>query len=267
MHQQFGQDQADPLTSPAVSRRTLLAGAGAAVAIASTRPGTATAHAGGMSGGVRVTEATSIAVSASPDGSRIAFDMLGVLWVMSRSGGQARRLTSDLYDISQPQWSPDGRELVFQSYRDGIFNLWTIRPDGSKLRQLTEGPYDHREPRWSPDGSRILFSGDASGSYGIYELNVRTGNVATVVDTTEEEYEPTYSPDGSKVAFVVGDTRIDVVERRSGTRETMISVEEPDVLHQPTWTPDGRKITYHLQSGDTMRLMIADEPLCSYGLS
>lgn len=257
-----GDDQAETPGSGAFSRRTLLAGAGAAAAIAAAGH---TADAGAVpqpSGrGTRVREGTDIAAHVSPDGRHIAFDLLGVLWVVARSGGHARRLTSDLYDITQPQWSPDGRELVFQSYRDGVFNLWTVRPDGSHVRQLTQGPYDHREPRWSPDGRRILYSGDASGSYGIYELEVATGNVVTVVDTAEEEYEPTYAPDGSTVAFVVGDTRIDTVDTRSGERETLVTVEEPDVVHQPTFTPDGERITYHLQSGDTMRLMIGEEPL------
>ena len=247
---------------PAVSRRTLLAGAGAAAAIAATAPRTdAVAGPRQKGGDFTAREGTDLAASVSPDGTHIAFDLLGVLWVIPRSGGPARRLTSDLYDITQPQWSPDGRELVFQSYRDGVFNLWTVRRDGGRLRQLTKGPYDHREPRWSADGARILFSGDASGSYGIYELDIASGNIATVVDTAEEEFEPAYSPDGAKVAFVVGNTRIDTVDVRSGARETVASVEAPDVIHQPSWTPDGSSVVYHVQSGDTMRLILDDEPL------
>ncbi|UYM04708.1 amidohydrolase family protein [Solicola gregarius] len=262
MHDHIDHEHTGTSAGPAVSRRTLLAGTGAAAAIAATGVrADASASPARAAGGLKVHEGTDIAASVSPDGAHIAFDLLGVLWVIPRSGGSARRLTSDLYDITQPQWSPDASELVFQSYRDGVFNLWTVRPDGSGLRQLTEGPYDHREPRWSPDGSRIAFSGDASGSYGIYELEVETGNVVTVVDTAEEEYEPAYSPDGSAIAFAVANTRVDVVDRRSGARETVVSVEEPDIVHQPAWTPDGERVTYHLQSGDTMRLMIGEQPL------
>jgi WD40-like Beta Propeller Repeat len=67
-------------------------------------------------------------------------DLVGVLWVLPAAGGTAKRLTSDLFDIAQPEWSPDGKLLTFQPYRDGTFNLWVTRPDGSGMRQLTQGP-------------------------------------------------------------------------------------------------------------------------------
>lgn len=257
----------DHSAGPVIDRRSLIAGAGAAAVVASgagraagqTLP--ANPAETPSSADVTVRQGTDFAASLSPDGKHIAIDLLGVLWVLPRSGGPARRLTSDLYDITQPQWSPDGTTLVFQSYRDGVFNLWTVRPDGAGLRQLTHGPYDHREPRWHPGGHTIVYSSDTSGSYGIYELDTRTGNVTTVVNTDEEEYEPAYSPDGASIAYVVGDTRIDTVNRRTGAVETVTSFEEPDIVHQPAWAPDGKRISYHLQSGDTSRLMIGDEPL------
>ncbi|MGH3357988.1 MAG: amidohydrolase, partial [Nocardioidaceae bacterium] len=256
---------------PVLDRRSLMAGAGAAAVLAAGA-GRATAmepsRVAGAAvraarGAVTVRQGTDFAASVSPDGKQIAIDLLGVLWILPRSGGPARRLTSDLYDITQPQWSPDGGTLVFQSYRDGVFNLWTVRPDGSRLRQLTHGPYDHREPRWHPDGHTIGYCSDVSGSYGIYELDTRTGNVATVLNTAAEEYEPAYSPDGERIAYVVANTRIDTVDRRTGAVETVTTVAAPNIIHQPAWAPDGERISYHLQSGDTSRLMIGEEPLVS----
>ncbi|MBB2987910.1 amidohydrolase family protein [Terracoccus luteus] len=192
----------------------------------------------------RLGAGTDFSVRVSPDGRRLALDLLGVLWVTSASGGTARRLTSDLFDIAQPDWSPDGETIAFQSYRDGVFNIWTVRPDGSQLRQLTQGPYDHREPRWSPDGRYIAFSSDARGSYGIYTYDTQTGNIAAVVDGTEEEYEPTWSPDGTKVAFVVADTRIDVVDVRTAARSTYVTQATGTVIHQPQWL-NGTDVAYH----------------------
>ncbi|WP_205315657.1 amidohydrolase family protein, partial [Nonomuraea lactucae] len=223
-------------------------GAGAALA-ATIIPATATrARADGArhGGGTSVTSGTDFAVAPSPDGRMLALDMLGVLWVCSASGGTARRLTSDLYDIAQPDWAPDGATIVFQSYRDGVFNLWTIRPDGSAITQLTTGPFDHREPRYSPDGRAIAYSSDAGGSYGIHLLDVATGKTRVLADTPAEEYEPAWSPDGTKVAFVVADTRIDVVDVATGTRSTAVTVPAGHVIHQPSWLPNGTDIAYHL---------------------
>ncbi|MFF0246448.1 amidohydrolase family protein [Streptosporangium sandarakinum] len=230
------------------SRRAVLAGTVTTLA-ATLIPTTATrARADEARGGgnTSVTSGTDFAVVPSPDGRMLALDMLGVLWVCSASGGTARRLTSDLYDIAQPDWSPDGSTIVFQSYRDGVFNLWTIRPDGSAITRLTTGPFDHREPRYSPDGRTIVYSSDAGGSYGIHLLDVATGATRALTDTSAEEYEPAWSPDGTKVAFVVSDSRIDVVDVATGARSTAVTVPAGQVIHQPSWMPNGRDIAYHL---------------------
>ncbi|MFI6265232.1 amidohydrolase family protein [Micromonospora sp. NPDC051006] len=237
-----------------VRRRDLLAGAAGAAAlvgsgIAEVEPAQAARGPGDAhrpdERRVRLRQGTDVAAQLSPDGRMIAMDLVSVLWVLPASGGPARRLTSDLFDIAQPDWAPDSSTIAFQSYRDGAFNLWLIRPDGSGLRQLTNGPYDHREPRFSPDGRRIAFSSDLSGSYGIHLLDVDTGRITPVADTGVEEYEPAWSPDGDRIAFVVANTRIDVVDLASGIRSTAVTAPAGAVLHSPTWTPDGRDLVYH----------------------
>ncbi|MFJ6167528.1 amidohydrolase family protein [Micromonospora orduensis] len=239
-----------------VSRRTVLAGAGGVVAALAASNAlaprlfgdeaqAATGAAGeGIRRPVNARTGTGMAAQLSPDGRLIAIDLVGVLWVLPASGGPARRLTSDYFDVAQPSWSPDGRSIVVQSYKDGNFNLWVIRPDGSGLRQLTKGPYDHREPRFSPDGKRIAFSTDASGSYGIRVLDVASGAVSVVADSASQEYEPTWSPDGRRIAFVVANTRIDVVDLATGARETAVTVPAGQDLRAPAWTPDGSELVY-----------------------
>src|SRR5581483_4525216 len=198
------------------------------------------------------------AAQVSPDGRTLALDVLGVLWTVPVTGGTARRLTSDLYDIAQPEWSPDGRALAFQSYRDGVFNLWTIDVRdgaGGNLRQLTRGPYDHREPRWSPDGRSLAFSSDLSGSYGVYTCAPDGTGIAAVADTAAEEYVPAWSPDGRRIAFVVANTRIDVVELATGARSTLVTVPTGQVIHNPAWTPDGSEVLYPLIANGRALLM------------
>jgi Tol biopolymer transport system component len=251
----------------AIGRRGFLAGAAGAAALTATVAGRAEAEAGDRPAragrSLRLREGTDIAAQLSPDGREIAMDALGVLWVLPASGGEAARLTSDLFDIAQPEWSPDGSMLTFQSYRDGTFNIWLIRRDGAGLRQLTHGPYDHREPRFAPDGRRIAFSSDVSGSYGIHLLDPATGATTTVADSPAQEYEPAWSPDGRRIAFVVDNTRIDVVEVASGTRSTAVTVPADQVLHGPAWTPDGTALVYHRLAAGRTSLMIGDTPAVS----
>lgn len=214
-------------------------------------------------GNVRLRQGTNIAAALSPDGRLLAVDTVGVLWVLSASGGLARRLTSDLFDVAQPDWSPDGRTLTFQSYRDGTFDVWSIGADGRGLRRLTHGPYDHREPRFSPDGRFVVFSGDRSGSYGIYTYDLVTGQLSAVADSPSEEYEPAWSPDGKKIAFVVATSGIDVVELASGVRTSAVRVPEGSVLHSPAWTPEGADLVYTVVADGTSRLMRGGTPLVS----
>lgn len=253
-----------------VSRRGLLAGAtvtaGAMAAGAATGLGGAltaperAAAAGRRAVGLR--QGTDVAPQVSPDGKLLAIDVLGVLWVLPAGGGTARRLTSDLYDVAQPDWSPDSGTLAFQSYRDGTFQLWTARPDGTGIHQLTSGVYDHREPRWSPDGSLLAFSADsASGSYGVYTYQLATGAVRTVADTADEEYEPAWSPDGSELAFVAAGNRIDIVEVATGNRRTAVTVPAGQAIHGPAFTPDGTALLYHLASGGTVATTPAETRL------
>ncbi|HEV7896555.1 MAG TPA: amidohydrolase family protein [Planosporangium sp.] len=257
-----------------IRRRNLLAGAAGvagAAAFAGAGAGTAVpARAAGTGPTVRLDQGTDLAAQLSPDGATIAIDLVSVLWVLPASGGPARRLTSDLFDIAQPDWSPDSSTITFQSYRDGTFNIWVIRPDGSGLRQLTHGPYDHREPRFSPDGRRIAFSSDASaspdppgspgapGSYGIHLLDPATGAITPVTDTALEEYEPAWSPDGTRLAFVVANTRIDVVDLATGARTTAVTVPAGQVIHNPVWTPDGRGLVYSLLANGRSELWRGD---------
>ena len=250
---------------PVVSRRVVLGAAAGATALTLAGAGSAReAHAARLAAAEqlgRLGAGTDFSVRVSPDGSTLALDLLGVLWTYSSSGGDATRLTSDLYDIAQPDWAPDGRTIVFQSYRDGVFNLWTITPDGTQARQLTQGPYDHREPRYSPDGRYIAFSSDLRGSYGVYTYDTTTGVIRAVVETTEEEYEPTWSPDGKRIAFVVADTRVDVVDVATSARSTLVSVPAGQVIHQPQFLPDGSTVAYHLFHAGLNDIMVGTTAL------
>jgi len=237
-----------------LNRRLFLGGVTGAIAASGLEVVPAAADAE-VAESVRVTmrEGTGMAARLSPDGTRIAFDAAGVLWLVPATGGQAKRLTGDLFDVGRPDWSPDGTTLVFQSYRDGNFHLWTVTADGGTPRRLTDGPFDHREPRFSPDGKRIAFSTDASGSYGISVLDVASGAITPLPGTAAEEYEPAWSPDAAMVAFVVGGSRIDAVTIDGGARTTVVTAPAGQVLRAPAWTPDGTDVIHHrtFPNGDT----------------
>jgi Tol biopolymer transport system component/cytosine/adenosine deaminase-related metal-dependent hydrolase len=214
---------------------------------------------------VTVSEGTNIAAACSPDGRTIAFDLYGILWLLDIDGGSARRLTDDLSEIAQPDWSPDGRTLVFQSYRDGNFHVWSIGADGTGLQQHTTGRFDCREPRTAPDGRRVAFSSDRSGRYAIHILDLSSGECTPLADasaaaSTAQEVEPAWAPDGKAIALVTDKIRVDIVDLQG--RRTTVALLKPSAdifhpaeIHNPSWTPDGKSLLYTVIENGTARLV------------
>ena len=56
---------------------------------------------------------------------------------------------------SNPQWSPDGKRIVFNSRREGTADLYILQPDTGEVRRITHDPSEELEPRWSRDGQWI----------------------------------------------------------------------------------------------------------------
>lgn len=250
-----------------VSRRqTLAAGgagliaAGSAATLAEGRPGKPLPAPDRM---VTVTDATNVALTASPDGSRIAFDLLGILWTMPVAGGPATRLTGDYDDLGQPDWSPDGARIAFQSYRTGNFHIWSIAAGGGPLVQHTDGTCDDREPRWSPDGKTIAFASDRSeGRYAIHLLDVATGAVRSFSAGKSQDSEPCWSPDGRTIAYVADGTRLMVASVAGGAATLAASVPKSadrfraSELHAPSFAPDGGLV--YTKVGDGAVTLVRD---------
>ncbi|MGW1346763.1 amidohydrolase family protein [Kribbella sp. NPDC002412] len=251
-----------------ISRRRALqlsGGAAAAGALHSTttEPAAATTPAAATSPAANqavLTEGTNFMVSASPDGKWLAFDLVTAIWVTPAAGGVSRRLTDDLQDATRPRWSPDGRRLVFQSYRDGNFHLWSIDADGSGLRQLTTGRYDHREPHYTPDGRYVVFASDrgGNGSYGIHRLELSTGTIVALTDDATEEAEPAVSADGTKIAFTVDAASIVELDLKTGTRTTLVPAQTGSTVYGPAYSPTGR-LAYVRLAGPVCDLIVDNQ--------
>src|SRR5437867_1770961 len=85
----------------------------------------------GQSVDVTVHEGTSMSVTASPDGRTLAMDLQGSIYTLPAAGGPAKRITDVFNDARQPAWSPDGKWIAFQGYRDGGYDIWAVAPDGT----------------------------------------------------------------------------------------------------------------------------------------
>lgn len=107
-------------------------------------------------------------------------------------------------DVQAPSWSPDGRTIVFVSWRDGNGEVYAMDADGSGPRNLTQHPAKDVRPAWSPDGRSIAFVSRRDGQSEVYVMDADgSGKRNLTRDRARDDY-PTWSPDGRRIAFLRG---------------------------------------------------------------
>ncbi|MFH8371033.1 amidohydrolase family protein [Streptomyces sp. NPDC018031] len=219
---------------------------------------------------IQVSQATNASVALSPDGRSIVLDLLNMLWTVPAQGGEAVRLTGIDQEATEPDFSPDGRHLVFQSYADDNFHLWLARADGTEARRLTDGATDHREPRFSPDGRRIAYAAEADGRYAVHVLDLGTGESriwAPAADPGAQEGQPCWHPDGTGIVFTsgTGDAPTSIVRvDDDGTRTTLVTVTTGRVAG-PSLSPDGTRLAYVHLTPSAARLVVDGRPVSDDG--
>jgi Tol biopolymer transport system component len=103
---------------------------------------------------------------------------------------------------SYPQFSPDGKKIVFYSDRSGSGEIWVCDSDGSNPVKLTSfaGPLV-TTPRWSPDGEAIAFDSTAEGQFDIYTVNANGGKPRRLTSDPANDGNPSWSHDGHWIYF------------------------------------------------------------------
>src|SRR5690606_16949317 len=213
-------------------------------------------------------EGTWMDVDVSPDGREIVFSLLGDLYRMPITGGDATRITSGMAWDIQPRWSPDGSRIAFTSDRDGGNNLWTIAADGSDPVQVSDEDYRLlNTPAWTPDGEFLIgrkhFTSRRSlgaGELWMYHASGGGKGLQLVEKKNEQQDlgEPSVSPDGRYVYFSQdvspGPTfeynrnphgviyAIKRLDRPTG--ETATLVASPGGAVRPVPSPDGKSLAF-----------------------
>ena len=102
----------------------------------------------------------------------------------------------------EPQYSPDGRYIVFTSNRSGNTEIWRCNSDGTNPVQLTsfEGP-SPGTARWSPDGQSISFDCAAEGNENIYVINSSGGKPHQITANKSYDAISSWSRDGKWIYF------------------------------------------------------------------
>lgn len=125
-----------------------------------------------------------------------AFDPWMELFVADLDGGNLRRLTDSPGYDAECAFSPDGKQIVFCSDRDGDADLYLMDADGSNVRQLTNEPGYDGGPFFSPDGKWIIYRTDRKKAeyLQIHAIGVDGQNDTALTDNEGVNWAPYWHP-------------------------------------------------------------------------
>ncbi|MGH9842898.1 MAG: S41 family peptidase [Blastocatellia bacterium] len=90
--------------------------------------------------------------------THIVFSYAGDLWIVSREGGEASRLTTGAGVEFNPFFSPDGKLVAFTGQYDGNTDVFVVSATGGVPKRLTYHPSADFASGWTPDGKRVLMT-------------------------------------------------------------------------------------------------------------
>jgi serine/threonine protein kinase/Tol biopolymer transport system component len=130
------------------------------------------------------------------------------IWLKDITTGDSTQLT-DLNDgACQPDWSPDGKQIVFTSpcssertYYTGS-NLFILNVDTESVKPLPASLEGNFDPAWSPDGEWIAYTSLVNGQSHVMKINLEDLSIFQLTDGTFDNYQPVWSDDGQQIVFV-----------------------------------------------------------------
>ena len=208
-------------------------------------------------------EGTWISVDVSPSGQTVVFDLLGDLYTVPLSGGDATPLTQGMSYDNQPRYSPDGSEVLFISDQNGSENLWLVNVESGERRQLTNGlTYSYESPDWLPDGDYVVAArsfrstarGDARNpKLWMWHVDGGTGLQIIKSPGSRRTTGPAPTPDGKHIWYaqrnrlwqynaIFPQYQLAVYDRETG--EDYERTSRYGSAFRPTISPDGRWLVY-----------------------
>lgn len=147
----------------------------------------------------------------SPDGSKILVSRGGTrehaIWVMNADGTGFKKLTSDVYNSENAEFTPDGQHIVYWGQAGGLVSaIWIMNADGSNKHRLTPAALEAAYPDVSPDGSHIVFinHNNPPKPTAIYTMRIDGSQITRLTHPgcCHRDSLPKYSPDGTQIVFI-----------------------------------------------------------------
>jgi TolB protein len=159
------------------------------------------------------------------------------IYIADYDGANQRRITINRQLNINPNWSPDGRSIVYTSYRSGLPDIFVSHIYAGTMDVLTKNSGNNFVPQFSPDGTRIAFISTRDGNSEIYVMNRDGSNVQRLTNNPAIDATTTWSPTGAQIAFTSERTGTPQVYIMNVDGSGLRRVSFETYADRATWSP------------------------------
>lgn len=210
----------------------------------------------------------------APDGRNLAVDASWAgprrIWIVDAQGHNPQQVTTENTEAVvhlEPNWSPDGQNIVFQNLERTRFSIKIVNIASHHITALTDGRYHDLNPVWSRSGRYIYFSSDRGGGLNIWRIPISRSGQAQgapqqVTMGSGQDVQLAMAPSGERMAFSILRQNADIwrlpVDPQTGVAtgspEQVLGTTRED--SRAAWSPDGSEIAFNSDRGGDMNLYV-----------
>lgn len=199
-------------------------------------------------------------IAFSSDRDRIAGkEVVKEVYTMDFDGENERRVTYSHTLSLAPDWSPDGKSLVYQSYEKDTPGLWLVGKDGTDKRSIPVPTQLNASPSFSPDGKTVAFCGSVKGNTEIFTVQTDGSNLRRLTENVAIDSTPRWSPNGRELAFTSnrqGSPQIFIMDLEgANVRRVSLAGNWND---EASFSPDGGRLAFACRNEGDFQICVMD---------
>jgi len=164
-----------------------------------------------------------------------------------KEGYKEVQLTNGNYDNRYASYNKDGDQIIFESNRDGHWQIYVMNISGSRQKRLITSEYNDRRPTWHPFDNKIMFESDRKGYTELYSYNLDTRRLKRIpVPIKGNKLYGQYAPNGQELIFnhKVGDNNFNIYRCNVKGKRLKKMVDNAYANLYPRYTSLGDAIVY-----------------------